>query len=695
MFIKVAHPVLRITTLCALLFILVVTFLSYQTKDASIPPGTQGQFVITRTTVTPPDALKLLEAQAEELQVNIYKRGYNPDDSAAPPWYFSFVGNPESHRNNMGELDYPAFNPGVTPSVYHGIDVAEQGIIGTYSTTATPEETRSLLHSLLQGGIQSELITASELQIFLQGVLTTSSTPILVALGLALTLSIFYTATYNLKANAIKYLHGHSPIRTAGSELAQFLRFYTFSSLIVLAATSSALVFYNGLNQFVPFMQWVVPAVIGLFGFMLLVYVTALTILPRPDAVQLLKGRKPLLPLTLAAGTTQVLGLMLIYAVVTASWTANVALQADEQNFDKWAPEAHSVTLQINLRTLDDRDPQNITPEVRRIFRDFLPTYETLNASGMAVLSIHPRQNPSQTSARGLSQYNPDSGNSLIVNNQFLQRNQVLNETGERILDLPSSNNHIDLLIPTSARAETSRIVEEYRNLNWHRWELGTPTPQLQPLDISVLYTQTDQEVFNYGDSGEMKEWTQKDPVIAVVNRASDVFSGWYLLTVAANSGHVTFTDSSSITALSADSGLDKHLVALSSSSVKALEQLEKRSAEASMNTTNIVVSSLVLMLSVMIMAAIYIDRNKLAVFLKYVHGWSFSRTHGYYVLVSTMGGAFSLLLITNLISETARVERSTALGLGALVLSLAAGGVLTAVYFDEKRTRGDFVKRS
>lgn len=695
MFIKVAHPVLRISTLCALLFILIVTFLSYQTKDVSVPPGTKGQFVITATTVTQPDALMLLEAQAKQLKVNVYKRGYNPDDVAAPAWYFSFVGNQESHKYNMGELKYPAFDPGLIPSVYPGHDIAKQGIIGSYSTTATPEETRSLLHSLSQSGIQSELITESELQIFLQGVLTTSSAPILIALALALTLSIFYTATYNLKANAVKYLHGHSVFRTALSELIQFVRFYIVSALVFLTAASFALLFYNGLNQFVSFMQWVVAAITGLLAFMILVYVTALASLPRPDALQLVKGRKPLLSLTLAAGATQVLGLMLIYAVVTTSWTANVALRADEQNLDKWAPEAQSVTLQINLRTLNDRDPQNMAPEVRQVFRGFLPTYESLNARGVAVLSIHPRQNPGQTAARGLSQYNPDTGNSLIVNNQYLQRNRVLNEAGERVVDLPVSRNHIDLLIPASARAETSRIVEEYKNLNWRLWELGTPTPKREPLDVSVLYTKTDQDMFNYGDSGEMKEWTQKDPVIAVVNRAEDVFSGWYLLTVAANSGHITFTDPAAITALSEDSGLDKHLVALSSSSVKAVEKLEKRRAAAAMNATNILVSSLVLMLSVAVMAAIYIARNKLAVFLKYVHGWSFVRTHGYYMLISTLGGALSILLITNVISEVTHIERLTALTLGALVLSIAVGGVIAAVYSDERRTRGDFVKRS
>lgn len=695
MFIKVAHPVLRISTICALLFVFIVTFLSYQAKDASIPPGTQGQFIITRTTVTQDDAIKLLGTWAKDLHINIYKRGYNPDDASAPPWYFAFIGNQDAHNNNMGKFGYPAFDPGLAPTVLLGGDLEAQGVIGTYSTTATSEQTRALLHSLLQAGIQSELITESELQIFLRGVLSTSSAPILIALALAVTLSIFYTATYNLKANAIKHLHGHSRIRTAASEVLQFVRFYVLSAMIFVSVSASLLVFYNGLNQIVPFMQWLLTAAAGLLGFMLLVCVIALAVLPNPDAVQLLKGKKPLLPLTLAAGSAQVIGLMLIFTVVTMSWTANLALRADEQSFDKWAPEAHSVTLQINLRTLDDRDPKNITPEVRQIFRDFLPTYETLNARGKAVLSIHPRQNPSQTAARGLSEYNPDSGNSLIVNNQFLQRNPILAEDGGRILDLPSRANHIDLLIPESARTETSRIVDEYKSLNWRLWELGTSAPQPKPLDISVRYTQTDQEVFNYGDSSEMKEWTQKDPVIAVVNRASDVFSGWYLLTVAANSGHITFTDAKSIADLAADSGLDKHLVSLSSSSVKALEQLEKRRAESAMHMTNMVISSLILALSVMIMAAIYIDRNKLAVFIKHVHGWSLLRTHSYYFIISTMVGAIAILLVTNLISDTMRIEKSTALCIGALVLLIASGGILAAVYFDEKRTRGDFVKRS
>lgn len=695
MFIKIAHPVLRISTLCAVFFVLIVTFLSYQTKDATIPPGTQGQFVVTRTALTQDDGLKLIEAQAKDLHVNIYKRGYNPDDETAPGWYFSFIGNKEDHAVNMGEGRYPAFDPKRTPAIYSGGEVGKQGLIGTYSTTATPEETRILLSKLLQGGIQTEVITESELQMFLGGVLTTSSGPILIALVLALTLSVFYTATYNLKANGIKYLHGYSATRTAASELFQFARFYAVSSLISLTAAIATLFIYNGLNQFVPFMRWVVPALVILFVFMLLTYITALAVLPRPDPIRLLKGKKPLLPLAFAAGFTQVVGLMLIYAVATTSWTTNAALLADEQSYGKWAPEAHSVTLQINMRTLDDRDSQNIAPEARQVFRDFLPTYENLNAQGTAVLSIHPRQNPSQTETRGLSRYNPDSGNSLIVNNQFLKRNPILDESGERILAFPERQNHIHLLIPSSAKEETSRIVDEYKNLNWRRWELGTSMPQLQPLDVSVTYTQVNQEVFNYGDSGEMKVWTQKDPVIAVVTRAADVFSGWYLLTVAANSGHVTFTDSNAIDASAKASGLDKHLVALSSSSVKALEQLESRKAEATMHATNIVVSSLVLMLSVAIMAAIYIDRNKLAVFLKHVHGWSFIKTHGYYILISTMAGALALLLITNLISEVARTEKATALAIGTFVLAASATGIIAAVRADEKRTRGDFVKRS
>ncbi|WP_458114329.1 hypothetical protein M1D88_09800 [Arthrobacter sp. R1-13] len=686
---------LRISIISAVIFAIVVVFLSYQMKDASIPPGTQGQFAVTRSSLTQPEAIAAIETAAQKLNINVYKRGTNPAQVSAAPWYFSFIGNSESHNKNMGVHGYPAFDPSRSPSTISGSEIGNQGVTGSYTTTAGGPVLKSLLVALDTAGIENEITSETALETFLRGVLTTSSAPILIALLLALGLSVFYTASYNRKSSGIKFLHGYGTVRRAAAELFAFSRLFFVAGLALSACTTVFLLLYNGLNQYFQFMAWLLASLGVIYIFMLLAYAAALIALPPLRIAQLLKGEKPLTQLGMAAGLTQAVSLVLVYAVATTAWTSYSTLTKDELSLERWAGEEHSVTMQINPYTLNDRDSKNIDPAVRQVFRDFLPTYTEMDSRGMAVLSVHPRQNPNQTEARGLSPYNPESGNSLIVNNTYLDRNAVLDESGGRIVALPKQRNHIELLVPSSAKSDTARIVNEFRNLNWHTWELGTPMGTLPPVDISVTYTKDGQDIFNYGDTADMKSWIQRDPVIAVVTEASDFFSGWYLLTVAANSGQITFTEPKELDNAVVASGLDKHLVGVSSSSIRALEELDKRKTEMAMHLVNIAVSFLVLLLSISILAAIYVDRNRVSVFLKHVHGWTYFRTHGFYVLINGMGGALALLVATNTISELARTERTLALLIGGILLVFALTGVMVAVQADEKKTRGDYVKRS
>ncbi|MFJ6456594.1 hypothetical protein [Paenarthrobacter sp. NPDC091669] len=692
---KFSHPVLRISVLAGLVFVFVVIFLSYQTKDSSIPVGTRGQFFITATTSVPGEAIQAIEQAAAVSGQNIYKQGTNPSETGAAPWYFSFVGNKLLHEQNMGANEYPSFDPATKPEVFVADLLIDQGVVGAYVTTADASELARIINVLNDAGIDTEVIRHSDAEIFLSGVFGTAAAPTLIALLLALSLSIVYASAHNRRSTAIQILHGYSVARTGVSEVLAFTRFFAIASFGLLFGATLFLTFYNGLNQYASFMAWLGVGLVAVFSFMTAIYILALIFQRAIDPLRLLKGDQSFRTLGVAAGVTQIASVVLVYAVATSSMASYVSLDADSVSVDRWAAERGSVTLQINPHTLNDRDPERIDPAVRKVFRDFGDTYNNLDRIGAAVLAIHPRKDASRPPAPGYSAYNPDTGNSLIVNNNYLARNQILSEEGDPVRQLPSLENGIHLLIPEGARAQTAKIVAEYQNLNWHKWELGVPSESYPPLDVSVVYTKDHQDVFNYGDTWDMKNWTQTDPVIAVVSPESDVFSGWYLLTVAANSGNVIFTDDAVFKAAAANSGLERHLVAVTAPALRAIDDLNKRTATMTLNATNVGVSLLVLFLAIGVLAAIYIDRNKRSIFLKYIHGWNFLRTHGFYLVVITMGSAVALLLSTNAVSGLLRADKLASLVLAGVVLCISLTGVAVAVSTYESKMRGENVKRT
>ncbi len=689
------HLLVWIGSLCVGVLLFLVAVLGYQAIDRQLPPGTRAVVQIQQVSTSEAAAVTTLEAVAVDAKVNLLRIGANPAGPGAPPWYFAFVGDRALFEATMPNGAYPAFTPTAAPEVFPGATLAErdQPVRGAYAVQGEFGNPLTLRAMLADGGLGAEVTQVRPIDNYAAGLFASFSWLSLVAAVLSLALAIVYWIAFSRKSTALQEFHGYSAWRIVAGQTLGVMTAYGCSMVVVVVVGTVALSLYNGLSQFPSFIWWVVVPMVVVGVASLLVQLFASFAALRLSKHAAVKGARPMLLLGAAAGLTQMLMLGLVYVTVAQAGAGIAKIVSDSRSFADWEGARSSVTVQINPHAFEDPQARQVEPAVMSAYERFRQLFSELDREGSAVLSFH--QTNQQTDAPGadLASFGPLGGNSLVVNNNYLDRHAVVGAGGLRYRGMEPAEGRIHLLIPEARRAQSAELVDAWAQSSFVSREPWNTSARTEPYDVAVHYTRDGQEIFNYGDTWRMERWSQHDPVIAVVSPETGYFSGYNLLGAAANSGNVVFSDSARFRALVNEAGLAPRFASISNPATHAAQQLRDRETKLIVAVGNATVGGAVLVAAIAVLAAIYTSAFRRESFVRRTHGWGSVRIHGKVVSAVGMISAVTVAVTGAMLGPAGYMRPWWAVVLAA---GLTATFILTfaiAIIFLDRRARAELIK--
>ena len=386
--------------------------------------------------------------------------------------------------------------------------------------------------------------------------------------------------------------------------------------------------------------------------------------------------------------------LVLLCVAISHSVGAISAISADSRSFSNWESEEASVTVQINPNAFEDPTTTTFETEVAEAYASFAEIFNSMNNEGSAVLSFHQVDQATGVPDAPDSSYAPLGGNSMIVNNNYLDRHTILDDQGNAVELYPAEENVLHLLLPERLhhrKAEIKTLWSESTLTSWDPISGETPNSSF---DVVVHAIDDSQEVFNYGDTWKMENWTQSSPVIAVVSPETNFISDYVLLGVAANDGNVIFTDAQEFQDQADSAGLTSRFSGVSTAASHAAERLRDRSSALIIEIGNAVAGFLALLLTTAVLTSIYVNNTRRQSFLKRIHGWVAARIHWPFVATMTIASSIFIAVTGSILATTEHVSGTivTFVGIAMTLLVLIVTSIAVAVF--DSRARSELIKR-
>lgn len=674
--IRAAKAVSNVAVVFALALLLATCFAVYRTLDEKIPYGARSFFSVNAITATTSktDVVRSIDALAQEFDINLMKVTADPADLAGGRLIYAFVGDPERYETYLGGGTYPSFSAAVQTAVRSPDDIGTQDLRGAYASTADFETTFQIAQRLTRLGVVASVEQVDVDSLVLSIIADSALAPVIVAMMLGLLLAMGFSAVQRRKMHTIKALHGQGAARVLGSELLRLLAVLGVATATLVPFGLVLLYFYNGAHQLGAFASLVGRALLGFLVALMVIEILAFALSPRFHEIAIINGRRPLAYVGALSAVTHAIGLLLVFSVLSSSFGLLLANRAAQEQASKW--EEASTVVSVSFAARSEEEYQAAMPGFGEVVR-------LLEAQGQAIVAYPPRVPANEIEGHG-----PDHGNSLVVNNAFLDRQPVFSADGERIVDLEELPDEIYLLVPSSLRDDAAELTRQYGEwAQFQREQAGGPGEQ--PVGITLIFTKTGQDVFTYGGSFSREQSSQLDPVIAVVPASSGVLSNSYYLSIASSSS-ILFSDAAHLERELAARELGKYIFSIDSTSDLALHQLNARESELRIYLFVLPLLLLVLVYAEVILASVYCEKRRHAIFLRHLHGWSFVRTHAPYLALNVAADAALLLGALFAGSLTPGLPVAGAI---ALVLLNAALTIFVVRLF-QASFRADFIKR-
>ena len=634
-----------------------VTFLYQTALDNYLPVG---QSTVIRIDALAPNVTKAEAADAliriaEDARRNIYKVTPDPENPDKGRILFGFIGDPTASIERLADGGYPSFDPSRTTDLRSWTRLEPQDMRGMYVSNFSPAEGRDLVIRLGSVGLEATLGPP------LDGLAMASilfgpprlGPAVLVALAGLLVSTAFYSAK-RFRVIAVREAHGDPFAGALLRETGFCLRAFVIIYGSLLAVAVALLFLYNGLNQGGP----VIATVLGLSLIGLVPAVTVLVALclacRRWPLAETVKGRAPLKFLLSAAAVAQIVGLAVVFPSVSALAATIERIQHDSRLDDQWIEARDLVTTRFG-GTNTPADFMAAAPLMGGIAR-------AEDRAGRLIIAwpFQLASNDSLETARATD---------LVVNAQYLDRQVVLDQTGDRIPG-PRSSDQLLLLIPESQKEQKEQL--ESRAVQWLELQRNVQKRTGAIPQIVPVLMQSGQQLFNYHSSSAVQGSAQLDPVVLVMPADSTALSDDFFVS-AASSGGLLFSDRTHLESLARTSGIDKYLMSVDSVSELALEERAQRLSELRMKTGELALMVAVVVTLISVVSAAYCERDRRRLFLERIHGRSFVSRHLRF-LIAAAGGALAVLggcIVLRTAGSGAGLMANT--GVIAVLISVAA----------------------
>lgn len=597
-----------------------IAFAYQETADNQFPVGTSTVLRVNEITAdaSKSSIINAIQTLAVDHKQNIYKISPDPAHVDSGRILFAFVGDESTFIGGSESWKYPSFSKSFTTTLLPHSEITTQDMRGLYTSNVDSASFAPLLRDLQKAGIGASLEQVPNSMIFgnvLFG--ETSSGPVLIATLVALLLASAFYASRRFSVCSIRYIHGRNRPTAVLDEYFTTLKLYLSVILVCGAALLASLYFYNQLTQGAEYFSTVGLLLLGGIVAILAGQSATFLIMARWPTSEIIKGRKPLVYLTLGSVAAQVITLAVCYPTISDGVQTAASITRDARFDTQWLEAKSFVTVRFS-GTNTPEDLQSITSRFGEVAR-------TEEKNDRLVVA-----KPSSSGFEGPAGYGPYTGNSLIVNNRYLSEQDIQSSQGGRIEHLPEKDGRIYLLIPQQLKGQIPAIVDEYTSWAEFQRSLEGAKEDYRALQISVIETAPSQEIFNYGSNFSQTQISQVDPVIAVVPASSGILSNDFYLS-AASSGAILFTNTSILQSALADAEIGTHVTSIDSVSDRALAERNDRLLKARILAVSLLLFVTMLLIVGVVLTRVYFERNRQRLFIEAVHGKRFASMHAEY----------------------------------------------------------------
>lgn len=607
-----------------------IAFAYQETADNNVPIGTESVFRINEISVDKPKSAVIgtIQALAVQQKRNIYKMAPDPENVHNGRILFAFIGDQASFIGDPETWKYPSFSTSFETTLIPHTQITTQDMRGLYATNIDEASFAPLLGELKNSGVGAS-IEPVPTSMILGGVLfgETSAGPVLIVTFVGIFLAAAFYASRRFAVYSIRHVHGRSKLLALLDEYAVNGKLYCSVVLVCGAGVLASLSSYNRLVQGTAYLATVGLLILGGAAVVLLGQAAAFLIMSRWQTAEIIKGRRPLVFLTLASVAAQLITLAVCFPTISAGVQTIASIARDSRLDAKWLAAKSFVTVSFS--------GTNTPTDLDAITSRFGELAKKEEQSGRLIVS---------KPADGTAGYGPYTGNSLIVNNRYLSEQDILSSDNQRIAPLPEADGKLYLLIPESLRDRTAAIVAE--STEWALFqqslEPGAGANRSAP-EVSVIETAPGQEVFTYGSNPSQTQVSQFDPVIAVVPASSGILSSGFYLS-AASSGAVLFTDTSKLGGQLAAVGIAQNVSSMDSVSDRALAERNSRLVKARILAISLILFAVMLLVVGAVLTRVYCERSRQRLFVEAVHGKAFAAMHAEYFLLTAVLAAVVLV---------------------------------------------------
>ncbi|AZR01387.1 DUF1430 domain-containing protein [Trueperella pyogenes] len=679
------HRLTRFFILLSVFIFFITAQTALTVLDGDMPYGTRSIFTISRVdTATKADAISAVSNIAKKNKVNIVKIQPKLEDAAFSRILYVFKGDEDAYEEIYG-AGYPDFSPDTgSVEIRDASQLTTEDIRGKYAISGGNVSVDEIVSDLNAAHLVAESIYSALIIVDL-GLLAIGRTHLAGVIAIVLVtlvLLVSYGVSQQKKIYAVRKIHGHSKRSNLLYSLSQILRDFIVAVLVIFVGGSCYLYVRNGFAQFARF--WLICSawLVFLAAFITVVTVCAVILFGSVNVPRAIKGEKDVVKVGVLSAVVQVAVIVIVTAVLNSS-IARIAALNDALKADAVWHEGEPL-YKINLSLTGTReDDLAVAP----LFADMVGALEN---DGKVLLVFQDSQ------FAGLpSPYYFGAEKSLVVNNNYLGRQNIVDTTGKRLSQLPEEKDTFFLLIPENYPGDAEQLGNEYSEYLSHscRFDVEDKSLGCSPR-VNIIRTKAGQTLPTYGKTKDMPVDDQRpalveDPVVAVVSAKSELLGPMIYLSYSSTE-NLLFEDVNTLKARLIQKDILSHFQGIDNAADAVARSVQLTRQQISLDILSMILASIAFVVSTFILAMVYCDRNKKMIFVRKIHGFRYYARHRAYIymcaaLCALSAAAAVAIYHPNLLMDSMRAGIVAAIALGIAL------GVLT-VY--EKRMQADYIKR-
>lgn len=524
---------------------------------------------------------------------------------------------PTGPRAEWLDSGYPEFSPGQVTTTRPFSEVADRDPRGLYYLFGDPDAVRPFLGLLEQHGLtpwHPQPASLEQLSYAYGGSALTGS---LVVVALVVVTMTGAGVLLNAKAYGVLRLQGMSLPAILARDLRRLALFWTTALGVVTVVATALSAWYNHLAWFGLFALLTAATAVVFTVLVLAAHAAMLALTARTGILSALKGEIPARSTAAAAYFVRVPALLLALGIAASVLQAGQDLARREDNLNVYEKAGAASTIRLNgyLGAPD---------ALKKLEAEAGPWLRQADADGQIVLAGH-KDLARSRDARGIP-----ADDLMVVNETFLDQQQVLAPNGRRYPATTGGDGRILLLVPQHLAAHADKLTDLVPGL------VSPSDPgRISSEQIDVQTTADSQEIFTYNARGTREAGQDRlsddsfltDPVIVVVPNGTGYISdkGY---TAYASKRSIVFPDPADITA-----GIDAHhlrneVVGISPIAADAAQAIRDITADFRLRLFNLAVALLVLLVTGVGVVIVHTRKNAQRIFARHIHGWTFATTH-------------------------------------------------------------------